>query len=917
MDCRNYPDRFRSINRYTALGIFLLTLALYSMTAQSSVAYWDCAEYAATSPTLEIPHPPGAPLFEIITRIASMIPVVGDIAMRMNLVSALASALAVMFLYLIGVRVIERWKGKPNTGADAILIYAPAAIGAFALSVSDTFWFNAVESGLFATSIFFISIIVWLGMVWFDEPDREGRNKYLLLAAYLLGLSSGVHQLCLLSFFPVAVMVYFSKYEFEWKRVVKFGLVAILAFFVIYPGIVKWMVTMLSGSWSFGPVSFSDSPLLPLIPPAAIVGAVYGIYKAKKGGKHILALGLTAGLLVVAGYSSYSLIYIRANANPAVNEDDPKTLHSLVSYLERKQYGKQPALWPRRWNADPKYQADYAKYSSDLDYFWSYQVDHMYLRYLGFNFIGRAGDVQDAPVALFAAPHGWHDGEPGYPALYFAVPFFLALFGIWYHFKRDSTTALVFMTMFIMMGLALSVYFNMADPQPRERDYFFVGSFFVFALWIGIGAAGITELLANRLRGMRWKNGILATTIVVVFLAIPANMFRENLFTHDRHDNYAPLDISYDLLQSCPKNAILITGGDNDTFPLWYLQETRHVRTDIRVICLSLANTDWYLLQLKNDSPHGSERVAFTYTDRQIQEIAGRGAFQWEKQTFTLPVPRDVYRKYEIRDTSSADTGYIRYTISPTIGSGDVRGIRVQDIMINSIVTANHWRRPICFAITVTPGDCIGLQKYFVRQGLVYVLTPLKRDVPYYERINIPVMRECLFDQTDSCKTQQHYGFMYRDLNKPGVYYDSNTRNMAYTIRDTFITLAANYQAHDDSTKCIAALNAMGNKIPFGTIPSDYHLLSYVARMYYFAGDATKFREYAAVAEKGAVRAITDDPENLTGSYNPYSILLSLYDMGKEYRKSIDILEKLRERFPNNPNIGARISQLKNELKDN
>ncbi len=917
MDCGTNLHTYKKLNRYIALVIFLLTLALYSVTAQSSVAYWDCAEYAATSPALEIPHPPGAPVFEVITRIASLIPVVGDIAMRMNLVSALSSALAVMFLYLIGVRVIERWKRKQNGLTDAFAIYVSAAIGALALSVSDTFWFNAVESGLFATSIFFISIIVWLGMVWFDEPEREGRDKYLLLAAYLIGLSSGVHQLCLLSFFPLAVMVYFSKHEFEWNRGLKFGIGAILSFFVIYPGIVKWMIAMLSGSWSFGPISFSDSVLLRFIPPAAIAGVVYGVYKSRKAGKHLLALGMTAGLLVAAGYSSYSLIYIRANSNPPVNEGDPRTLHSLVDYLEREQYGKQPAIWPRRWNPEPKYQANYAKYSSDLDYFWSYQVDHMFLRYIGFNFIGRAGDIQDAPAVLFGTSHGWRDGEPGYPARYFAIPFLLALFGIWYNFKRDRKTALVFMTMFIIMGFALAVYFNMADPQPRERDYFFVGSFFVFALWISIGTAAIIELLANRLSGMKWKNGVLVMTIGAIFMAVPANMFRENLFTHDRHDNYAPLDISYDILQSCPKNAILFTGGDNDTFPLWYLQETRGVRTDVRVICLSLANTGWYLLQLKNDRPHGAERVAFTFSDRQIEEIASTGAIQWAKKTFRLPVPGNVYSQFGISVGGTADTGYIGYTLGPTIRSGDIGGIRVQDIMVNSIVTANRWRRPICFAITVAPGDCIGLQKYLVRQGLVYRLTPLTHDVPYYDRINVPIMRKCLFDQVDSCKANQQYGFMYRYLNKPGIYYDSNTRNMAYTIRDTFITLATYYQAHNNRTKCVTTLNAMEKKIPFRTVPSDYRLLGYVARIYYFAGDLPKFREYAAVSEKGALRAIAEDPENFSGDYNPYSILLSLYDMGKEYRKSIDLLEGLRKRFPNDPNIGARIEQLKNELKAN
>ncbi len=916
MNCPNKSSWYKRLNRYIALGILLITLVLYCLTAQSSVAYWDCAEYAATSPTLEIPHPPGAPLFSLVTRVSTMLPTVKDMAMRMNLVSALAGALTIMFLYLIGVRVISRWKGTPGNFRTALQVYGAAAIGALSLSVSDTFWFNAVESGLFATSLFFISLIVWLAVVWFDESRIQGRERYLLLAAYVLGLSSGAHQLCLLSYFPVMVLIYFKNDEFEWKSSLKFGIAAALGFFVIYPGIVKWIVAMLSGNWGFGPVRFSGSLFIQMVPPVVIVAAIYGVYKAETRRKHLLSTILTAGLLILAGYSTYALTYVRANSNPPINENDPATLRHLVSYLEREQYGKQPIFWPRRWNPEPMYQQNYAKYSSDLDYFWSYQVDHMYLRYLGFNFIGRSGDVQDAPVALFNSPDTWHDGEPGFPARYFAIPFILALFGIWYHFKKDWKVALAFAAMFIMMGFALTVYFNMADPQPRERDYFFVGSFFVFALWIGIGASGIMELLTSRLRDGKWRTAVIGLTTTIVLLASPVNMFRENLFSHDRHDNYAPLDVSYDILQSCPRNAILFTGGDNDTFPLWYLQETLGIRTDVRIVCLSLANTDWYLLQLKNDTPHGAEKVPFTFTDQQIEEIAGAGPVQWQSKAFKLSVPPEVYRKFGLVDTMATGAGYIEYTIDPTVGSGEVRGIRVQDIMVNSIVTATRWRRPVCFAITVAPRDCIGLQKYFVRQGLIYELTPESDNVPFYERINEPVMRECLYDEVDSCHSELHYGFMYKDLNKPGIYYDSNTRNMVYTLRDSFVTLASYYQAHDQKEKCAATLDIMESRLPVEAIPMDYRGMSYVARLYFLAGAAPQFRRYARMTEKEALMAIAENPRNVSGIYNPYSILLGLYEIGNEYRKSIALLQRLHEMFPDEPAIETQIERLRAELKE-
>ena len=546
---------FKHLNRYIALAIFVLTLIMYRMTAQSSVAFWDCGAYAATSPALEVPHPPGAPLFTLVGRIAMMTPYVSDPALRLNLVSALASALTIMLLYLISVRVISRWKGFPINVRSAIIVFGSAAIGAFTYSVSDTFWFNAVESGLFASSIFFVSLVIWLGMVWFEKSDEPGSQKYLMLAAYVMGLSIGIHQLSLLGFFTIALLIYFKYYEFEWGTFIKFGILTALAFMIIYPGIIKWIPAILNGDLKTGPFDIKHSFIIQIIPPAIVIAAIYGVYKAQKTKHWILSTSLMAGLLIILGYSTYTLVFVRANAHPPINENNPSNLKRLVGYLNRDQYGEQPILWPRRWSTEPQYQAGYNKYSSDWDYFWSYQVNHMYLRYLGWNFIGRAGDIQDAPVALFNTPKGWYDGRTGFPTRFFAIPFLLALFGLWYHFKNDWKFGLAFLTMFIVMGFALAVYFNMADPQPRERDYFFVGSFFVFAMWVGVGVSGILDFVSDKLKENKNKTMLIGGTAVVLFAISPLNMFAQNLYVHNRHDNFAPWDYSYNILQSCKPNA--------------------------------------------------------------------------------------------------------------------------------------------------------------------------------------------------------------------------------------------------------------------------------------------------------------------------------------------------------------------------
>ena len=904
---------FKHLNRYIALAIFFITLFMYRMTSQSSVAFWDCGEYAATSPALEVPHPPGAPLFTLFGRIAMMTPFVHNQALRINLISALASALAIMFLYLIGVRVISRWQGFPNDVRGAILVFGAAAVGAFTLSVSDTFWFNAAESGLFASSIFFVSLVLWLGMVWFEKAEEAGSQKYLLLAAYAMGLSIGIHQLSLLVFFVIALFIYFKYNEFEWKSFIRFAIITGLAFMIIYPGIVKWFAAILNGDLKTGPFDISHSFIIQLIPPGIVIAAIYGAYKAEKARRWILSTSLMAGLLIILGYSTYTLVYIRANSNPPINENNPSNLQRMVGYLNRDQYGSQPIFWPRRWSNEPQYQAAYQQYSSDFDYFIGYQLDHMYLRYLEWNFIGRAGDIQDAPATFISSPTRWYDGRAGYPARYFAIPFLIALFGLWYHFRKDWKFGLAFLTMFLVMGVALVVYFNMQDPQPRERDYFFVGSFFVFAMWVGVGVSGILDLIATALKDNKRKTLIMGGATAVLFAIAPLNMFAQNLYTHDRHGNYAPFDYSYNILQSCKANAILFTNGDNDTFPLWYLQEGLGIRTDVRIVNLSLANTDWYDLQLKNNTPHGAEKVPISMTNEQLQNIQ---PVEWKTQTFRLPVPKEVYQEFGITDTSITNTGYIQYTVKPTMQSGDIQAVRAQDLLMQNIVQTNAWKRPVFFAVTVAPGNFIGLTPYLQMQGLALQLTPARNSSPMEDyALNEPIMRQCFLHSPKSPYTDPHYGFLFTNLNNPNIYYDDNVRMLMLNYRYGFMRLAEYYAVHADTTRAIAALDSMETKLPVEVIPMDYKIMSDVVRLYYGLGAMPQFHKYAALVEKGALNAIKENPNDVQSYYNPYRILMDLYSEENEYQKSIDLLESLQALYPNERSITTQIQRLKEQMK--
>ncbi|MGC8594483.1 MAG: protein O-mannosyl-transferase family [Candidatus Kryptoniota bacterium] len=900
---------YKRLNRLIALSIFLLTLVMYAMTAQSSVPFWDCGEFAATSTALEVPHPPGAPLWTLLGRLAMMVPVKVDPALKINLVSGLASALTIMFLYLIAVRIITRWRSFPSDTLSSVIVFGSAAIGALTFSVTDTFWFNAVESEVYATSMLFVSSVVWLGLLWFEKADEADSERYLLLIAYLMGLSIGVHQLSLLAFFTVALLIYFKYHEFELRTFIYFGIITILSFAVIYPVIVEWLPGILDGEVQIGPIHITNSVILQLTPLALVILAIYWIFRAERLKQKIVSVSIMAALLVVLGYSTYTLVLIRANAHPPINENNPGTLTDLVNYLNRVQYGEQPSIFNRRWDKnDPQHAQNYQKYESDWDFFWKYQLNHMYLRYLGWNFIGRAGDIQDAPVAFIKAPAGWYDGTRGYPARYFGIPLFIALFGIWYHFKRDWKFAFSFLAMFIVMGLALVVYFNMYEPQPRERDYFFVGSFFVIALWISTGTAGIVESTIERLNHPEQKVYVALVTVIVLFAFSPMWMYAQNEYTHDRRGNYVPWDYSYNILQSCKKDAILFTNGDNDTFPLWYLQEVMGIRTDIRIVNLSLLNTDWYILQLKNETPHGAKKVPISISDNDIKSIT---PIEWRTTTFKLPVPPDVFHQFGITDTNIINRGYVEYTVRPTIGGGQVQGIRVQDLLVKNIIETNKWQQPVYFAVTVAPDNFDGFGQYLQMQGLALQLTPLiQRGQNEDYRIDPNIMKQCLLYTPGTFHREPHYGFLFRNLNNPHIYYDENARRLTLNYRNSFMRLAAYYLSHGENQNAVATLDTMEARIPIKVIPLDYRIVSDIARLYFMAGAKSRFEKYAVIVEEDARKAIEQNPADVQTPYNPYRILLDLYDMQGAYQKEIDLLKKLQGIFPQERSIQDRISQL-------
>lgn len=617
------------IHRFIGLFVYLVTVVVLFMTVQPSVSFWDCGELSAASYFLQVTHPPGAPLFILVNKVTSLIPFAENIGFRVNTLTVITSAFSVLFLYLVAVRLINNYKSKKEQkDSDYIITYISAAIGAFSLAFGDTFWFNATESNVFGFSTFLFTLMVWLMIVWWDKADEPGNEKYLMLVAFIIGLSPGVHLMSVLAAVPFGVLFVMKKYTTdediarESGKILFYNILALIAVsffmwstqtqntppttaefksfdttfklvllgvtlgfvflfrkkvihrsslylpfvvgiginFIVYPGIVKYLPHIIATIT--GNNLFADSVMFVIV-----FGSLgYAIYWSVKNKKPMANLIFSCLFFVILGITTYSMIIIRSNKMTPMNEDEPKNFERLVSYLGREQYGDFPT-WKRRYSGESQHRQIWANYSSDLEYLLKWQIHHQYNRYLFWNYIGRESWIQDDGVDFKKL---------------FAIPFILGMMGIFYFFRRDWKMASVFFIVFIFMGYFICFYQDQQQAQPRERDYFYAGSFFIFSIFIALGVRGVIDEIQDRFSSSFAK---IAPMIILplAILLIPLNMLRTNYFEHDRSKNWIPWDYAYNVLQSCAPNAILFTCGDNDTFPLWYLQDVEGVRRDIRI----------------------------------------------------------------------------------------------------------------------------------------------------------------------------------------------------------------------------------------------------------------------------------------------------------------------------------------------
>lgn len=883
----------KSTNRTLALFTFLASLLLYMMTMAPTASFWDAGEFIAVGHGLQVNHPPGAPFYSLLGRIFSMFMPAGYVAVSINFISALSSALTVMLLYLISVRLVREWKGSPDEmlKIDKIGMYGGSLIGAFTFAVTDTFWFNAVEAEVYAISLFFTAMVVWLALVWAENHDKPNNERWIILIAYLFGIALGIHLLNLLALFFVALIIYFKKKEFDW---VSFGLMcaaAAVSFLLIYPFTLQSIPTIMDSITQasyglIGPMTFITFVIL------LLGGGLYYTHKNNYRMANIIVLCYT---MIIIGYSSYALIFIRSSADPPIDENDPETVESFIDYLERKQYGDTPLLtghtysnekgtvdqekevfFPRRYSTNPRHVRQYAQYSSDWEYFIDYQLNHMYWRYFAWNFIGRDSDIQGA---------GWqagftdseHEDNPAHNSYYY-IPFLLGLFGMLFHFQKDWKRALSVFALFAFTGLAIIVFLNQTPMQPRERDYAYVGSFFAFAIWISMGSIGLVELVKEHLN----SNKIAAYGVLgILFCASPLLMGVQNYHDHDRSERYVAPDYAYNLLNSTAPNSILFTNGDNDTFPLWYLQEVEGIRTDVRIVCLSLLNTEWYIKQLRDQWSHESPPLPISLTNDEIEKITESYTL-YEPDTLTIPVNKKMLKEAFSSDKNykqaigvNPDTSLTIFKKGITFGmpvdslddkvkwyyegrsAGPGRDgqqryyTQVQDKVILDILRTNDWLRPVYFANTVSSQSQLNLQPYFRFEGKAFRVVPDRHSGVTYGWID---------PQIHARRLKQ---FQFREWNNPDVYFDENIRRMLGNYRFSITELADKYQEIGKPDSARYWLKWGEKHLPFEKTASNVNSIVLYAYSYAEVGDTTSAVDLAQKAEKKAL-------DNLEKSINNY-----------------------------------------------
>ena len=920
---------YRRWNNLTGWFIFIFSTIVYLLTLEPTVSFWDCGEFILSAFKLQVGHPPGAPLFLMMGRVATLFAGgnTARVAVTVNTLSAICSGFAIMFLFWTITHLVRKVfvNGKELEAKHVPAIIGSGVIGALAYTFSDTFWFSAVEGELYALSSLIIALVFWGMLKWEEEADESYSGRWIILIAYIMGLGLGVHRLNLL-IIPVLVFVYyFRMYEVTTKGVIKTFFVSLillwLMVFVIMPGapeVAGWFELLFVNVIG---LPYNSGLLFFMI--ILFGGLAYGIYYSLNHKRVILNYILTSLVVIMIGYSSYAMIMIRSSAKPPMNQNNPSDVFSLSYYINMKQYGSAPkfygnyysapytdvkkvvagynkidgkykpyyqpeysfnkdfeTLFPRMYSKDPDHESAYKywgkvvgrKFSSgegkealvcptfgeNLRYFFRYQIGFMYMRYFMWNFAGRQNDIQGNGNSING---NWISGikfidearlgnldklpddlktNPGNNKYYF-LPLLIGLLGMYWQYKRNNSGFWLVMAFFIMTGLAIIVYLNQYPNQPRERDYAYVGSFYAFAIWIGIGFMFVYEKLQKYLG----DKGSLAVTFVGLIAAVPVIMGTQNWDDHSRAGRYTARDIGANYLNSCDKNGILFTYGDNDSFPVWYNQDVEGVRTDVRVANLSYIQAGWYI-EMMRQKAYGSDPMPLTlgadkYVEgtreqlpvnnrvdkpinlKEIVQFAGYDDSKYKvdlsgRGDYVNYIPANKYivdvDSPKVLSNGTVKSYYKDRLVSPMIWEYSDDDAMKGDLAIMDLIYTNNWTRPIYYSTTVPSTQYKGLEKYFIQEGLAYRLAPIKTDKPEqgeFGMIDPLVMYDNMMNK-----------FKWGNAESPSVYLDENNKRMFCNFRRIFGTLGKALLASGDTLKAVEVAHKGLEIVPAKKMPYDF-----------------------------------------------------------------------------------------------
>lgn len=876
---------FQKINNIIGWVVFTIALGTYWLTVEETSSYWDCGEFIAVSYKLMVPHPPGAPFFLLLGRMFSFLAMgdVTQVAFWINMLSVISSAFTILFLFwsitLFGRKMMNTKTDQLSTGQNWVLMGA-GAIGALAYTFSDSFWFSAVEAEVYAMSSFFTAFVVWGILKWDAMEDESQANRWLILMFYMMGLSIGVHMLNLVTLPALGLVYYFKKYKTTtWGillTLVFSGFLVVLISEIIVPGLPS-----IAGGFELFFVNnlgmfFGSGALVCLLIIVALL--TYGIRWTHQHNHPIYNTILLSISFILIGYGSYATVIIRSNYQTAINENAPKDVMSFVRYLKREQYGTRPLLYgpyftsqiidvkmgapaykkgigqyepaerkyeylyddehflPRAWNEDHKEsykrilglgEGEKPTFAQNIQYLFTHQIGTMYGRYFLWNFAGRESDE---PGAGALTPMQVTEKLPSVLAEnrgrnnFLMIPFILGFVGMFFQITRDSKNFFVVGMLFIMTGVAIVIYLNSPPEEPRERDYIYAASYYAFAIWIGLAVVGLADLFNTVFKNL--KASAVAATLIC--LPAPILMAQQGWDDHNRRGRFFSVDSAKNYLNSCAPNAIIYTGGDNDTFPLWYAQEVEGVRTDVRVLVLSYYNTDWYIEQSMNkyytsdplpytlslkDYRQGGPNDALRFQDLKIPAVDLKEYINLLKQGGRLEVNGSniLPSKMLVLKVDTAAVlakGIIPDNLKHLIVSEmpirvKTNYLEKKDLAILDLLATSNWERPIYLNNTSLSQISMDLSPYIVQEGNAYRVLPIRNPKPKKELVNTDVAYENMIKK-----------FQYRELDNPNVYYTNDYRGFVLNHRSALNALTEALIGEEKMDKARETVLFNINKMP-------------------------------------------------------------------------------------------------------